>query len=421
MTGARAARSVADRLAGLAATVVGPELPVRLRAWDGSESGPATGPVLVLRNRRAARRLLSSPASGFAEAYIAGDIDIDGDLAAALSALWAAWSGHAVRTRAPSARRPALLRAARMGVLGRRPQGPGAAAARRHQGHHCRLDPAVIAQHDDRSSLYGLLQDPAMVYSGGYFVDGPVGSLAGAQRDALELICRKLGLAAGNRHLDLDCGWGSLICYAAQQWGTRSTGVAHSRQQYEYVSKRIADAGLADRVQVRLADHPAPTSGADDGLFDAVSAIGLGGVVDHADHLAPALHRVLRPGGRALVQQLSHGQNAPVGNAFVETCIAPGVRLRPLGTTVSRLAAAGLEVRNVHALREHYEWTFLAWVRTLEQSWNEAVDLVGEVRARVWRLYLVGGALAFAENRVGVDQILAVRPTGATQLDVLRT
>lgn len=420
--------SVADRLATVVAGVVGGALPVRVRAWDGSEAGPVDGPVLVLNSRRALRRLLWSPGElGLAEAYIAGDVDVEGDLGEGLSTLWnATRSGTVGRPRITVGQWPQLLAtAARLGVLGRRPPAPGAAASLIGIRHSRARDRAAIAHHYDLSNdFYELLLDPSMAYSCGYFVDGPTGSLADAQRAKLDLVCQKLGLRPGMRHLDVGCGWGSLICHAAEHYGTHSTGVTLSRQQYEYVSKRVADAGLADRVQVRLADYRELDSGADDGLFDAVSTIEMGEHVGDVEYpvFAGILHRVLRPGGRALVQQMSRGENAPGGGAFIETYIAPDMHMKPLGTTVSLLGAAGLEVRDVHAMREHYDWTIRAWTETLERSWNGAVELIGDVGARVWQLYLVGSALAFAENRMGVDQILAVRPTatGASQLEPSR-
>ena len=404
----------------MAARAIGGELPIRLRAWDGSEAGPTGGPVLVMNTRRALRRLMWSPGElGLAEAYIAGDVDVEGDLAQGLSAVWnAARNGSVARPQLTWTQWPGLAAAAvRMGVLGVRPPPPGRAASLTGRAHSRSRDKAAIAHHYDLSNdFFRMLLDPSMAYSCAYFVDGPTDGLAVAQQAKLQLICNKLGLSNGDRHLDVGCGWGSLICYAAEHFGTHSTGVTLSGQQYEYVSKRVADAGLADRVQVRLADYRELDSGADDGLFDAVSTIEMGEHVgdDEYPAFAGILHRVLRPGGRALVQQMSRGQDAPGGGAFIETYIAPDMHMKPLGTTVALLGAAGLEVRDVQALREHYEWTIRAWADTLEASWNEAVDLIGETGARVWRLYLTGSALAFKENRMGVDQILAVRPaTGA--------
>jgi cyclopropane-fatty-acyl-phospholipid synthase len=119
---------------------------------------------------------------------------------------------------------------------------------------------------------------------------------------------------------------------------------------------------------------------------------------------------------------MSRGATASSGGAFIETYIAPDMHMKPLGATVSLIASAGLEIRDVQALREHYGWTAKTWLRTLESRWDEVVAMIGEVGARVWRLYLVGGGLAFSENRMGVDQILAVRPDadGRSHLDPSR-
>jgi len=166
-------------------------------------------------------------------------------------------------------------------------------------------------------------------------------------------------------------------------------------------------------VTVRLADYReligSPT---DKGAFDAVSSIEMGEHVGEGEYpvFARILHDVLRPGGRALVQQMSRARSHTGGGPFIETYIAPDMHMKPVGTTIAMLATAGLEIRDVHALREHYGWTARGWLRTLEDRWDEVVAMIGEPGARIWQLYLVGGGLAFAQNRMGVDQILAVRP-----------
>ncbi len=124
---------------------------------------------------------------------------------------------------------------------------------------------------------------------------------------------------------------------------------------------------------------------------------------------ASTLHRLLKPEGRLLLQQMSRGANAPGGGAFIESYVAPDMHIRPVSFTTGFLEVVGLEIRDVHSLREHYVWTVRAWAETLEDRWDEVVALVGEGQARVWRLYLAGGALTFEEGRMGVDQILAVR------------
>ncbi len=428
--------TTAQRLAGAAATLLGRPLPLRLRAWDGTETGPggasdtsqgagpADGPILVFRHRRALRRLAWSPGElGLAEAYISGDLDVDGDLQAGLAAVWS--PGQPLRVRPAIGDCPRLIAAAvRLRVPGRRPPRPGQAASLSGRRHTRDRDRAAIAHHYDvGNEFYELLLDASMAYSCGYYRQGAGGSLEDAQQAKLELICRKLRLTEGSTHLDIGCGWGSLICYAAEHFGTRSVGVTLSRRQFEYVSKRVADRELADRVEVVHADYReigAGTLAARIGTFDAASSIEMGEHVGDQEYPAftGLLHDAIRPGGMVLVQQMSRGQNAPGGGAFIETYIAPDMHMKPLGATVSHLAGAGLEVRDVQAMREHYAWTVDAWARTLDAHWAEAVELIGEIGARIWRLYLAGGALAFSSGRMGVDQILATRPhaDGSTEI-----
>jgi cyclopropane-fatty-acyl-phospholipid synthase len=160
---------------------------------------------------------------------------------------------------------------------------------------------------------------------------------------------------------------------------------------------------------VRLQDYREIT----DTGFDAIGTVEMGEHVGASNYpvYVETLHRMLKPGGRLLLQQMSRGAVAPGGGAFIESYVAPDMTMVPVGQTVQQIESAGFEVRDVHALREHYVPTILAWARTLEEHWGEFVAMVGEGEARVWRLYLAGGALAFAENRMGVNQVLAVRPT----------
>ena len=166
---------------------------------------------------------------------------------------------------------------------------------------------------------------------------------------------------------------------------------------------------MADLIDFRLQDYRDLA----DGPYDAAASIEMGEHV--GDEQYPAfvgtVHRMLRPGGRFLVQQMSRAAgNAPGGGPFIEAYIAPDMHMRPLGETIGLLEAGGFEVRAVQAMREDYVRTGAEWRANLEHHWADVVALVGEETARVWRLYLVGGSLAFEERRMGVDQILVVEP-----------
>ncbi|MEB8336871.1 cyclopropane-fatty-acyl-phospholipid synthase family protein [Streptomyces endophyticus] len=408
MTGA------AHRLAALAETTFGGSLPVRLRTWDGAETGPADSPLVVVHSRRALRRLLWKPGElGLAQAYVTGEIDVEGDLAAGLRAMWSAARErnlHAPRLSLTGRARAAGT-AARLGAVGPPPAPPASQARLRGALHTRSRDRAAISHHYDLSNaFYRLLLDETMAYSCGYWAGGgPEFTAADAQRAKLELICRKLGLAPGARLLDIGCGWGSLTLYAAERYQARVTAVTLAREQAAYVDEQVRERGLTDRVNVVCQDYRDIIGGD----YDAVATVEMGEHVGDAEYpaFATALHRMVRPSGRILVQQMSRGSVAPGGGAFIEAYIAPDMHMRPLGETVDLLETAGLEVRSVESLREHYVRTVAAWHRTLEERWSDFVALVGEETARVWRLYLVGGALAFEERRMGVDQILAVRPT----------
>ncbi|MFB8117607.1 class I SAM-dependent methyltransferase [Streptomyces sp. NPDC055962] len=412
------ATGAAQRIAPVVQQFLGGPPPVRIRMWDGSETGPEDAPTVHVRSRRALRRLLWQPGElGLAEAYITGDIDLADDLADGLRALRRAGREHGMQAPRPalSDRLRALRTALRLGAVGPRPPVPGSRAGLSGALHSRARDRAAISHHYDLSNaFYSLLLDETMAYSCGYWTsDAPGYGPADAQRDKLELICRKLGLTSGARLLDIGCGWGSLTLHAAARHGVRVTAVTLSAEQAAHVRGQVEARGLKDLVEVHRCDYRdvAGLPGFQGG-YDAVSTIEMGEHVGDAEYPAftALLHSVLRPRGRALVQQMSRGTTAPGGGAFIESYIAPDMHMRPLGETVGLLEGAGFEVRDVESMREHYVLTVEAWRRTLEERWPEFVALVGEETARVWRLYLVGGALAFEERRMGVDQILSVRP-----------
>jgi cyclopropane-fatty-acyl-phospholipid synthase len=304
--------------------------------------------------------------------------------------------------------------ALRLGAVGLPPSPPASETRVAGRRHTKRRDRAVIAHHYDLSNdFYELILDDHVAYSCAYFANvrssgtEPAGvPLSDAQQAKLARITDKLDVAPGDRLLDVGCGWGSLSLYAAERRGARVTGVTLSQQQLEFVQKRIADRGLHDRVDARLQDY----RDIDDGPYDVAASIEMGEHVGAQNYprFVAGLHRQLRAGGRLLVQQMSRGAGSPAGGPFIEAYIAPDMYMRPVHETVGLLEQGGFTVLDVEDLREHYAATAWAWHENFTRNHDAIVDLVGGEVARVWQLYLVGGALAFEEGRMGVEQILAV-------------
>lgn len=408
------------RLTELLSQLLGAPLPVRVRAWDGSESGPPGTPVLVVRNRRALRRLLFKPGElGLARAWVAGDLTVDGDLYTALELLSGlVWErGEDARGLAGTLRDP-RARAAALGLFRLAgpplPPTPPAEEVRRPGHLHTRRsDKRAISHHYDvGNDFYELVLGPSMVYSCAYWpAPEPAATLEQAQHDKLELVCRKLDLKAGQRLLDVGCGWGSMAIHAAREHGVSVVGVTLSQEQAAYARKRVADEGLTDRVEIRVQDYRDVA----DGPYDAISSIGMAEHVGAARYLEYArdLYGLLKPGGRLLNHQIGRrpqrDESAYHVDEFIDAYVFPDGELAPIGTTVTQLERAGFEVRDVESLREHYALTLRRWVANLEANWARAVRLTSPGRARVWRLYMAASALAFERNRIGVNQVLAVK------------
>jgi cyclopropane-fatty-acyl-phospholipid synthase len=410
----RPASGAARLLHPVACQLFGGELPVRLRAWDGSEAGPPDGPVVVLRSRQALRRLLWHPGElGLAQAWVTGELDVDGDITDGLRAIWRAVTERGLAGgRMPAAGWIAAARAAvALRIPCPRPAVPATQARLRGRLHSRGRDRAVISHHYDvPAPFFQLILDPTMAYSCALWTSADPGyTLAAAQRDKLDAICRKLKLAPGKRLLDVGCGWGSLSVHAAGSYGSEVTAVTLADEQARFVRDRIDRASLAGKVAVLGSDY----RDIGHGQYDAVASVEMGEHVGDREYPAfcAQLHGLLKPGGRVLVQQMSRGAVAPGGGKFIEAYIAPDMHMRPVGQTVGLLEDAGFEVLDVQAMREHYTRTIRAWLTALDQRIDEVTALIGAESARVWRLYLAGGALAFDEGRMGVHQILAVRPS----------
>jgi cyclopropane-fatty-acyl-phospholipid synthase len=394
--------------------VLGPDLPIEVRAYDGSRLGPADAPAtLLVRSPAVFRRLITAPGElGLGRAYVSGELDVEGDLYAALSTL---------RERIPDVRAfgphqwAEVLRLAGASVLragfGALPVPPEEArlgGVRHSKGR----DAAAVAHHYDVSNaFYRIVLGPSMTYSCAVWEREDV-TLEDAQAAKYELVCGKLGLVRGMRLLDVGCGWGGMVLHAAANHGVRAVGVTLSRRQAEWAEKAVAEAGLADRVEIRYQDY----RDVQDGPFDAISSIGMFehvGLSQLRVYL-DGLYRLLRPSGRLLNHGIGRPPNAGrtrfQRNSFIDRYVFPDGELHEVGSVVSAMQVTGFEIRHLESLREHYALTLRAWVRNLEDGWDEAVTEVGPGRARVWRLYMAASALNFEAGRTQVHQVMGVRP-----------
>src|SRR4051812_9220058 len=323
--------TVADRLAGALGVVLGvDQLPVRLRGWDGSETGPTDAPTVIIRSRRAVRRLVWAPGElGLARAYVAGELDAEGnDLYAAFSALSSA--GRLQPGNEPPgpsiAQRLELLRTGlRLGVVGPQPAPPPEEirVARYGRMHSARRDAVAVSHHYDvGNDFYRLVLGPSMVYSCAVWTDESTG-LEAAQETKLDLVCRKLGLAPGMRLLDVGCGWGSLAMHAAERYGVDVVGITLSQEQAALARKRVAEAGLTERVDIRVQDYRT----VDDGPFDAISSVGMAEHVGRSKlpEYAATLTALLKPGGRLLNHAISWdaGETIWRADSFIARYVFP--------------------------------------------------------------------------------------------------
>ena len=382
------------------------------------------GPTLVVRNRRALRRLVWSPDEvGMARAFVSGDLTVEGDFIAALDAMLHLFDATEGMHLDAADKRTLLAAALRLGALGGNPP-PPPEEMRHTTGllHSARRDAAAISHHYNvGNEFYRHVLGESMTYSCAYWPDlndpTPSTTLEQAQWNKCELISRKLALRPGMRLLDVGCGWGTMAIHAAREYGVQVVGVTNSREQAAGAAKRAAAAGVGDLVEIREQDY----RDIDDGPYDAISSIGMAEHVGRAEWGAYAslLYGLLKPGGRLLNHQITqpptieHHETDRRGKphrTFITSYVFPDGELQSVGQINDRLEEVGFEVRDVESLREHYARTLRAWVENLEQNWTECAQLSSVGRARVWRLYMAGSALAFDRNRISINQVLAVRP-----------
>jgi cyclopropane-fatty-acyl-phospholipid synthase len=424
---------------------------VTLRLWSGpnfrvGEAAPAadTHPaeseprfVLVFRNPKAVcSMVLGRDPLRLAEAYFRGDVDIEGDLFAALdlrSHLEAMKLSLAERLNA--AFMALKLRSINTGAL---PHHDAAQAARPAQaatpdrapahGNSVRAHSkgenreAIEFHYDVSNEFYRLWLDRRMVYSCGYFEQAGA-ALDDAQEAKLEHICRKLLLQPGERFLDIGCGWGALVIHAAQRHGVQAHGITLSAKQLDLARRRIAEAGLEDRVTVELKDYRDLQGHA---VYDKVASVGM------FEHVGlknlplyfSTVHRLLKPSGLFLNHGITHeesGWRKNVSTEFINRYVFPDGQLDNISNIQKFMEDVRFEITDVEALRAHYALTLRAWVDRLEHRHARALEYVSEATYRVWRLYMSACALEFESGHLGIYQVLAAkRGPGHARLPLTR-
>ena len=384
-----------------------PRRPFGVRFWDGSEvqATEPGAPTLTLRTPRALAHALRAPGElGLGRAYAAGMLEVD-DLEAAL---------RMVDTFEP----PSLTLAQRAGLvvgviracgLVVPPPVPATELRLRGQRHTIGRDRRAVQYHYDvGNDFFALFLDRSMTYSCAYW-GGGAQTLEEAQEAKVELVCKKLALREGERVLDVGCGWGSFVIHAASRHGVRAVGITLAERQAELARERVREAGVADRVEIRVADYREVS----DGPFDAIASIGM---VEHVgeeqiDTYARRLHGLLEPGGRLLNHGIAKLKDfdTPDEGAFSERFVFPdGVPL-PLSRILHALERAEFTTTHVEGLQRDYAKTIGYWIDSFDANWDEAVRLGGIERARVWRLYLRAARQGFETGWASVYQVLAHR------------
>jgi cyclopropane-fatty-acyl-phospholipid synthase len=374
------------------------QIPLSLELWNGAQVDLAdiASVRLKIKSASAARLLMKPNLGNLAEAYIEGDIDVEGPIAEVVGI-----ADQLANTGDATARN-----------VDRR------AGLHQWLGRHTRSsDRKAIQYHYDVSNeFYSHWLDPRMVYSCAYFRTGTE-DLATAQAAKLDLICRKLKLLPEERLLDIGCGWGAMVIHAASRYGVRAVGITLSEQQFELARERVRAAGLEERVEIRLQDY----RDINDGPYDKISSIGMFEHVGlkNLQKYFRIVHDLLREGGVAM----NHGITASdvdsrgVGRGvseFIDRYVFPDGELPHVSLAIREMSAAGLELVDAESLRRHYALTCEHWSRRFEQSLPALRDLASERQVRIWRIYLAGCAMGFARRWMNIYQLLAVKSGAET-------
>lgn len=337
------------------------------------------------------------------EAYIFGDFDISGDILAIFQV--AEYLAEKHWTAKEKLRLAGLL----LGLPATTAEQVAAAKLRGKAHSKSRDRQAVSFHYDVSNEFYNLWLDRQLVYSCAYF-KSEQDTLESAQAQKLDYICRKLRLSEGERLLDIGCGWGGLILHAARHYGVHATGVTLSERQLALAQERIREAGIGSRCDVKLLDY---RDAHQLGEFDKLVSVGM---IEHVgesalrEYFHSAL-RLLKPGGIFLNHGIGRAGNRPRPDerTFTDVYVFPDADLVPISTTLRYAEESGFELRDLENLREHYFLTLCQWLRRLEANEEQARSLIGEVKYRIWRLYLAGSAYYFQSGKLSVYQCLLVK------------
>jgi cyclopropane-fatty-acyl-phospholipid synthase len=382
----------------------------QVRFWDGSTWEPQAGRqpafTLVLNHPGSLRKMLWPPNDmSVAEAYIYDDCNIEGDLPAFIRF----FRGLGAKKRSLGERLRLAWRLWNLPAV-ERPR-TGRPRAKLHGKIHSKeRDAQAISYHYDASNeFFEILLDSHMQYTCACFAN-PDEDLETAQQRKLHYLCRKLRLKPGERLLDIGCGWGCLVMFAARHYGVQAVGITLSKHQAEWAQRHIRQDGLQDRCRV---DHLDYRDIPENQSFDKVATVC---VLEHLGEpgittYMQKVHRLLRPGGSAVVQQitLSRPFRIAAHRQFSERYVFPDGELVPISTTLREAEKAGLEVRDVESLREHYPLTIRHWLRNLEERHDEAIRVTDEATIRVHKLYLAGAMVGYADNVYNLQHTLLVK------------
>ncbi len=391
----------------------------QVRLWDGSTWGRDEQPrfTLVVNHPVALRAMLVEPSElSLGEAYIRGELDIEGDLDGAFDL-----ADHLIREKYTVHDHSKLTDLLRLFLASQQTANEVRPAKLTGAPHSRDRDWRAISYHYDYpAEFYALWLDAAMVYSCAYFAN-PEEDLDSAQERKLDHICRKLRLRRDERLLDIGCGWGGLIMHAAAHYGVLAVGITISVPQAELARERIRQSSLNDRCRVEVCDYRDVES---DRHYDKIASIGMFEHVGEA--LLPEYFRdaweLLQPGGLFLNHGIAYSATYQRhGPSFIDNYVFPNGELVPISTTLRAAEMSGFEVRDVESMREHYALTLGRWVRRLEAHSDEARRITDEATYRLWRIYMSGSAHAFKTGRLNVYQVLMSKcPGGSSGLPLTR-